>query len=151
MSGDWLDPVFPWLKAAHVIAVIFWMAGLLMLPRFYAYHAEDLDNSTVGSALDRTWCVREQRVLRFIINPAMMVSWILGLFLAFHISAWGALWFHVKFLTVLLLSVYHGLLARWRKDFANGTNRHSGKFFRQINEIPAVMTIVIVLMVILKP
>jgi protoporphyrinogen IX oxidase len=146
-DAGWLGDLYPWVKALHLVMVIFWLAGMFMLPRFYAYHTE----YPVGSAEDLAWRDREKRLLRIIVTPAMLLAWIFGILLVMNIGLAGNGWLHVKLLLVLGLSAYHGLLSRWRKDFAAGTNRHSGKFFRLMNEIPTLATIPIVILVIVKP
>ncbi|MCC8418045.1 MAG: protoporphyrinogen oxidase HemJ [Rickettsia endosymbiont of Bryobia graminum] len=137
-----------WLKAFHVISVIFWMAGLLYLPRLYVYHTK----TSVGSEADKTFQIMESRLLRLIMNPAMIITYILGIIISYiyGMVALGG-WFHIKMTAVLGLTIFHRLLARWRKDFANGTNIHSEKFYRIINEIPAILIIIAVIMVIVKP
>ena len=139
--------VYDWVKALHVIAVIAWMAGMLYLPRLFVYHCA----AEPGSKQSETFKVMERRLLRAIINPAMIATWLLRLGLAFE-GGWFALhWLQAKIVLVLALSGIHGLLARWRKDFAQDRNRHSQKFYRIINEVPTVMMILIVLVVVLKP
>ncbi|RMF14861.1 MAG: protoporphyrinogen oxidase HemJ [Alphaproteobacteria bacterium] len=145
MTG-WLDGAYLWVKAAHVILVIFWMAGMLMLPRFFAYHAQ----AAADSEEDLVWRERERRLLRIIVNPSMVLAWIFGLMLATHLGFEGG-WLHVKLVLVLVLSAFHGMLARWRKDFARGENRHSDRFYRLMNEIPSVIIILVVILVIVKP
>jgi putative membrane protein len=140
---------YPWIKALHVIAVISWMAGMLYLPRLYVYHA-DADK---GSELSETLKIMERRLLRIIINPAMILAWGFGLAM---IAANPSLmtsgkWLHVKLGCVILLQVFHAFLSRWRKAFLRDENRHSAKFFRRVNEIPTLLMIVIVVMVIVKP
>ncbi|WP_375326554.1 protoporphyrinogen oxidase HemJ [Candidatus Tisiphia endosymbiont of Nemotelus uliginosus] len=137
-----------WFKAFHVISVICWMVGLLYLPRLYAYHAK----TTVGSESDKTFQLMESRLLRIIMNPAMIITYILGLTNAYiyGLVALGT-WFHIKMTAVLGLTVFHGLLARWRKNFINGKNRHTERFFRTVNEVPTVFMILAVIMVVVKP
>ncbi len=141
-----LGEAYLWVKAAHVIAVIFWMAGMLMLPRFFVYHWQ----AKPGSVEDRAWQERERRLLRIVVNPAMVLAWILGLLLAAHLGFDGG-WLHAKLTAVLLLSAYHGMLARWRRAFAAGRYPHSERFFRVTGELPAVFVIVIVVLVVVKP
>lgn len=138
--------LYLWVKAFHLIAVIFWMAGMFMLPRYFAYHVD----AQPGSDEDRLWIERERRLLRIIINPAMIVTWILGLSLAYSYGFSDG-WLHLKLLLVVGLSVLHGYFARWRKAFVRGENRHSSRFYRLINEVPTVATIAIVILVIVKP
>ena len=120
---------YEWFKALHVIAVIAWMAGMFYLPRLFVYHTQ----AEVGSEMDRTFQVMERKLLRLIMNPAMIASITLGLINAqiYGFQALG-LWFHIKMLAVILLVIFHGLFARWRKAFAEGRNVHSEKFFRLI-------------------
>ena len=138
---------YEWLKAVHVIAVFAWMAGMLYLPRLFVYHA----SAKPGSELSETLKVMERRLMRAIINPAMTVAWIFGLWMAWVGDLWGQPWFQVKLVTVTLLSTMHAFLSRWRRHFAADANRHSAKFYRVMNEVPTLMLIVIVIMVIVKP
>ena len=142
--------IYNYVKAFHVIAVIAWMAGMFYLPRLYVYHV----GATKGSELSETLKIMENRLLRFIINPAMIASWLLGLILIFGfdvIDMRTAGWLHVKLTAVVLLTVLHILLAKWRKDFAADRNTRTAGFYRLINEVPTVLLIVIVIMVIVKP
>ena len=143
----WLGLAYPWVKAAHVTFVIFWMAGLFLLPRFYVYHQE----TTVGSPEDRAWIEREARVRSIILTPAMILVWVLGLMLAFDIGAWTMGWFHAKFLLVVALSGYQGWLGVYGRKLANGQRPLSGKAVRMLNEIPGVAAAIIVVLVIVKP
>jgi protoporphyrinogen IX oxidase len=142
-----LGLAYPWVKAAHVTFVIFWMAGLFLLPRLYVYHQE----STPGSAEDRAWIEREARVRSIILNPAMAAVWILGLMLAFNIGAWSMGWFHAKLLLVIALSAYQGWLGAYGKKLARGERPLSGRAVRLINEIPGVVAALIVVLVIVRP
>ena len=139
--------MYEWLKAFHVIAVIAWMAGMLYLPRLFVYHSD----TEPGSKQSETFKVMEQRLLRVIIGPAMGVTWLLGLWLAYDSGFYRAGWFHAKFALVIVLSGLHGFLARTVKDFAADKNRRSAKFYRIINEVPAVLMALIVILVIVKP
>ena len=139
--------IYELLKAFHIIAVISWMAGMLYLPRLFVYHCD----AEPGSKQSETFKVMEHRLLRYIINPAMMIAWVLGLWLAYESGFYKSGWFHAKLALVLVLSGLHGWLSRWRKDFAADRNRHSQKFYRFINEIPTIMMALIVLLVVLKP
>ncbi len=136
-----------WVKAVHVIAVIAWMAGMLYLPRLFVYHAESLP----GSDKSETFKVMERRLLRAIMNPAMIVSWVLGLWLAWRGGWFEAPWFHAKLTLVVLLSGMHGAMARWRKAFERDENVHSARFYRIANEVPTVLMIGIVILVIVRP
>ena len=142
-----LTAYYPWIKAVHVIAVIAWMAGMLYLPRLFFYHCEAVPGS---DASERFKCM-EARLLRIIINPAMIAVWALGLLLAFSGDFWTAGWLQAKFALVLAMSALHGFFARWRKDFAADANQHSKRFYAILNEIPALLMIAIVILVIVKP
>lgn len=143
----WLGVAYPWVKAAHVTFVIFWMAGLFLLPRFYVYHQE----TPVGSPEDRAWIERESRVRSIILTPAMIVVWILGLMLAFDVDAWSQGWFHAKFGLVILLSAYQGWLGYYGKKLAQGERTMSGKTVRMLNEVPGIAAALIVVLVIVRP
>jgi len=136
-----------WLKAFHIIAVIAWMAGMLYLPRLFVYHSA----ADVGSIQSETFKVMERRLLRAIMTPAMIATWLLGLWLAYQGGWFKAPWLHAKFLLVFLLSGVHGMLSRYVKDFAADKRRKSAKFFRIINEVPTVLMILIVILVVVKP
>ena len=138
-----------YVKAFHVIAIIAWMAGLLYLPRLFVYHA----SAAKGSELSETFKVMEKRLLRYITTPAMIAAWGLGLWLVFSgIIDWRADgWFHAKLALVLALSAFHGLLAKWTKDFASDQNTHSARFYRIANEVPTLLMIGIVILVIVRP
>jgi putative membrane protein len=142
-----LGLAYPWVKAAHVTFVIFWMAGLFLLPRLYVYHLE----SSPGSAEDRAWIERESRVRSIILNPAMIAVWILGLMLAFNICAWSMGWFHAKLALVIALSAYQGWLGFYGKKLARGERPLSSKAVRLINEIPGIAAALIVVLVIVRP
>jgi putative membrane protein len=139
-----------YVKSLHIIAVIAWMAGMLYLPRLYVYHA----GVKPGSESSELLKIMERRLLRFIINPAMIATWVFGLWLA-TLYGWENLkhagWFHIKLAMVVGLQVCHGFFARWRKDFEQDRNTRSAKFYRAMNEIPTLLLVVIVLMVIVKP
>lgn len=134
------------LKALHVVAVISWMAGLLYLPRIFVYHC----NAKAGSELDQTLQIMENKLLRFIMNPAMIAVFILGFALAYNIG-FEFTWLHIKLALVFLLAIYHGFLAKCRRNFANQQNKYSQRFYRIINEVPAVLMVLIVFLVIIKP
>jgi putative membrane protein len=147
---DWghaLTLTYAWIKAAHVIFVIFWIAGLFMLPRYYVYHQE----APVGSAEERKWIERERKLRNIIITPAMVLVWIFGLTLAYTIDAWSQGWFQMKLLIVLLLSGYHGYMVAYGKKLARGERPVSGKALRIMNEIPGIAAVIIVILVIIKP
>jgi putative membrane protein len=144
----WSPPgMYLWLKAFHVIAVIAWMAGMLYLPRLFVYHCE----AAAGAKQSETFKVMERRLLRAIINPAMIATWVLGLWLAFDGGFLKSGWLHGKLVLVLILSGLHGFLTRCVRDFAADRNVRSQKFYRVINEVPAVLMIAIVILVIVKP
>ncbi|MBL8709756.1 MAG: protoporphyrinogen oxidase HemJ [Rhodospirillaceae bacterium] len=139
--------LYLWLKALHVVAVIAWMAGMLYLPRLYVYHCK----ASPGSELSETFKVMERRLLRAIINPAMIAAWILGLSMAWQGDLWAEGWFHAKLLLLLGMQLIHAAYARWRRHFATDANRHSEKFYRLMNEVPTLLMIGIVILVIVKP
>jgi putative membrane protein len=139
--------VYEWVKALHVIAVIAWMAGMLYLPRLFVYHCE----AEPGSRQSETFKVMERRLLRAIVNPAMIAAWLLGLGLVYSGGWYAFHWLQAKVALVLLLSAVHGFLAHWMRDFAADRNQHSQKFYRIINEIPAVLMIGIVILAVVKP
>ena len=146
MSG-FLSSAYPWIKAIHIIAVISWMAGLLYLPRLFVNHVTappDAAGMLAGM---------EERLLRIIMRPALVVTSIFGglLLVTPGVVDWSQGWIHLKLLCVAGLFATHGLMERWRGDFARGTNRHSARFFRMVNEAPTLLMIVIVLMVVAKP
>jgi len=141
------DAWYPWIKAFHVIASIAWMAGMLYLPRLFVYHCD----AEAGSKQSETFKVMERRLLKAIINPAMIATWLLGLWLAWSAGWWASGWFHAKLALVVVLSAVHGLFAKWTKDFAADRNRHPAKFYRWINELPTLLMIGIVILVIVKP
>jgi len=136
-----------WIKALHVIAVISWMAGLLYLPRLFVYHAAE----PVGSEASERFKVMEYRLYRYIMNPAMMVSWIAGLWLAWSSFAFKGGWLHAKLLFVVLLTVHHVFQKRWLRGFAADQRQHPQRFYRFQNEVPTLLMIGIVIFVIVKP
>jgi protoporphyrinogen IX oxidase len=144
--------VYEWIKAFHIIAVIAWMAGMLYLPRLFVYHCA----AEKGSVQSETFKIMERRLLRAIINPAMVATWLLGLWLAWNGPdsryGWFASgWLLAKLVLVLALSALQGFFTRWVRDFAGDGNRHSGKFYRIINEVPTVIMIGIVILAVVKP
>jgi len=142
-----MSAVYPWVKALHIIAVIAWMAGMLYLPRLYVYHAD----AERGSAQSETFKVMERRLLRAIIDTAMIVAWAAGLWLAWQGGRWGEGWLHAKLALLLLMQVTHAALARWRRDFALDRNRHSARFYRVVNEAPTLLLVGIVILVVVRP
>jgi len=144
-----LDGLYPWIKALHIMAVIAWMAGLFYLPRLFVYHAE---RAAVGSELDQTFQVMEAKLLRVIMNPAMIVAWIAGLvMMALGAFDWSAIWSWAKLLAVIAMTWAHMWMAARRKEFAAGTNTRTGRSYRLFNEVPTVLMIVIVVAVIVRP
>lgn len=139
--------LYDWVKAFHVISVIAWMAGMLYLPRLFVYHCE----AEIGSKQSETFKVMERKLLKAIINPAMILTWVLGLWLVWYAGWHKAGWFQAKFVLVLILSGIHGMLTRYWRDFAHDRNTKSQKFFRIINEVPAILMVGIVILVIVKP
>lgn len=139
--------MYEWLKAFHVLAVISWMAGMLYLPRLMVYHVD----APPGSVQSETFKVMERRLLRGIMTPAMIVTWVLGLYLAWAAFGFKGGWLQGKILLVVLLSGVHGYLVGRVRDFANDRNTKSGRFYRVINEVPAVLMVGIVILVIVKP
>jgi putative membrane protein len=144
---DWLAALYPWTKALHIISVIAWMAGLLYLPRLFVYHCE------ADAAQGETFKVMERRLLRAIMNPAMIAVWVFGLMLLFTpgIVDWSAGWIHAKLTLVVLMTVYHHMLVRWWKGFVNDANPHPARFYRIANEVPTVLMIGIVILVVVRP
>ncbi len=139
--------MYEWIKALHVIAVIAWMAGMLYLPRLFVYHCE----AEAGSKQSATFKLMEQRLLKAIINPAMTVTWLAGLYLAWAGHWFSAPWLHAKLLLVVVLSGVHGFFSRLVKDFAADRNTISQRFYRFINEVPTILMIGIVILVVVKP
>ncbi len=138
-----------WVKALHIIGVIAWMAGLLYLPRLFVYHCE----AEAGSARAEMLATMERRLLRAIMTPAMIASFALGVWLLLMpgVADWTAGWLHGKLALVVALAAMHGMMARWRKDFAAGRNQRSQTFYRVVNEVPTVLMIAIVILVVVKP
>ena len=145
----WTQPsgLYPWFKAMHVIAIISWMAGMLYLPRLFIYHCA----ARPGSEQSEIFKVMERRLLTIIINPAMVASWILGLWLAWDGRLYASGWFHAKLILVLAMSAIHGLFVRWVHEFNLDKNQHDQKFYRIINEVPTILMIGIVILVVVKP
>jgi len=146
---DALIPLYPWIKALHIIAVIAWMAGMLYLPRLFVYHCD----AAPGTPASETFKTMERKLLRAIINPAMIATFLFGGLL---LATPGAVdcsegWIWGKLAAVAALAAVHGLLARYRKDFAADRNRHPARFYRILNEVPTVLMIVIVILVVVKP
>lgn len=142
-----LGVAYPWVLAAHIIFVIFLMAGLFMLPRFFVYHQE----CAVGSEEDAKWVSRETKLLKIIINPSFIIVWTLGSMLMINIGAWTMGWFHLKFLLVLGLSGYHGWIVGYAKKLARGERRMKDRILRMMNEVPGIATAIIVILAVVKP
>jgi putative membrane protein len=142
-----LSVLYIWLKSAHIIFVIFWMAGLFMLPRFFVYHQE----SALGSEEAGKWVDRESKLIKIILNPSIIIVWVVGLFLAWHIGAMAEGWFHAKLLFVLGLSGYHGWIVGYAKKLARGERKLTGKQLRLLNEVPGIAAAIIVILVVAKP
>jgi putative membrane protein len=146
---SWLVPLYPWIKAFHIVSVIAWMAGLLYLPRLFVYHAEE----PAGSPTAETFKTMERRLLRGIMNPAMVAVFVLGVLLALTpgIVDWVSIWIYAKLVLVAGLTALHHALGRWRKEFAEDRNTRPARFYRMINEVPTVAMIAIVILVVVKP
>ena len=144
---DFLETIQFWLKAGHIVFVIFWMAGLFMLPRLFVYHQECDPDSPENAK----WVEREAKLLKIILMPSIGVVWLFGLALAFAIHAWGEGWLYAKLALVLGLSGYHGYLRGYARKLANGERPLSGKQLRLLNEVPGVAAALIVVLVVIKP
>ena len=144
-----LGLLYPWTKAFHIISMVAWMAGMFYLPRLYVYHCELVP----GSAESERFKVMEFRLLKQIINPAMIATWTIGILLVLTpgVIDWSWGWWHVKLAAVLLMSGFHGAMSRWRRDFVQDRNTRSHRFYRIANEVPTLLLIVIVIMVIVRP
>ena len=144
---DTLSNYIPWILAAHIIAVIAWMSAMLYLPRLFVYHTE----TKPGSESSERFKVMERRLLKGILNPSMIAVWILGPLLAWLTGAYLDTWLQIKFVLVLIMSGIHGVYVRCWRDFANDRNKHSAKFYKIINEVPAVLMVLIVILVKVQP
>ncbi|QPC88526.1 protoporphyrinogen oxidase HemJ [Mesorhizobium sp. NBSH29] len=142
-----MENFYPWAKAIHVIAVISWMAGMLYLPRLFVYHTD----AEPGSAQSETFKVMERRLLRAIINPAMFVTWVFGLWLAWKGFGFSGAWLHAKIALVLMMSAVHGYLSAAVRAFAEDRNGKSARHWRFVNEVPTLLMVVIVVLVVVKP
>ena len=150
MLGDYagfLGIAYPWVKAAHVTFVIFWIAGLFIVPRYYIHHQA----TTPGSAEDRAWLEREDRARTIILTPAMLITWVLGLVLGVHLNAFGQAWFSAKLALVVLLTGYQGWIGAYGRKLAGGRREQEDKRLRMMNEVPGILTALIVVLVIVKP
>ena len=136
-----------WVKSLHIISVISWMAAMLYLPRLMVYHCD----AEQGSELSETLKVMERRLLKAIMTPAMIATWVFGIWLAFLYNVWAEPWFVTKFFLVFVLTVIHFIAAGWVKKFASDSNQKSSKFFRVANEVPTVLMVLIVILVVVKP
>jgi putative membrane protein len=141
------DTIYLWVKALHVIAVISWMAGMLYMPRLFVYHC----SAEIGSVQSETFKIMERRLYKAIMNPAMMVAWVVGLYIAWEQSYFTHPWFHAKLAVVVLMTVIHVMLGRYVRDFATDRNTRSHKFYRVINEVPTLLMIGAVIFVVVKP
>ena len=148
--GDFLASLYPWTKALHIMAVISWMAGMFYLPRLFVHHAE---RAAAGSELSETFKMMERKLLKVIINPAGIAVWIFGLILVFTpgIIDWSEIWPWIKALAVVLMTVFHHVLVRWQRIFAEDRNTRPGRYYRIANEVPTVLMLVIVIMVVVRP
>jgi putative membrane protein len=146
MAG-FLGEAYNWVKAFHIMSVIAWMAGMFYLPRLFVYHC----GAEVGSVQSETFKVMERRLLRAIINPAMIASWLFGAMLVLHLDALSEPWFHAKLTLLIVMQLFHFAFARWRRQFERDENRHNETFYRYMNEVPTVLMIGIVIFVIVKP
>jgi protoporphyrinogen IX oxidase len=142
-----LSMTYYWLKAGHIIFVIFWMAGLFMLPRFFVYHQEAAPDSPENAV----WSDRERKLLKIIMWPSLSIVWLLGLLLAITTNAYSFGWFHAKLLLVLVLTGYHFWLANYHQNLLRGERRLTGKKLRMINEVPGIAAAFIVVLVVVKP
>ena len=146
---SWLIPAYPWLKAFHIVSVVAWMAGLLYLPRLFVYHAQACQGSDAAAVFK----VMERRLLRGIMTPAMIATYVFGLPLLLipGVVDWRMGWIHVKLAAVLALTAIHFLLARWRRDLEADCDTRPARFYRIVNEIPTLLLILIVIMVVVRP
>ena len=142
-----LGSAYLWVKAGHIIFVIFWMAGLFMMPRFFVYHQE----CAVGSDEDRIWIVREEKLRRIIVNPSIIILWIVGITMMLDIRAWVYGWFQLKFVLVLALSAYHGWMIGYARKLSKGERTLTGKQLRMINEVPGLIAVIVVILAVVKP
>jgi putative membrane protein len=142
-----VNDLYHWILAFHIISMIAWMAGMLYLPRLFVYHCD----AEVGSVQSETFKTMERRLLKGIVNPAMIATWVFGLTLVWLGDWLKAPWLHLKLVLVIVMSGIHGMLARYVRDFAADRNRHPQRFYRIINEVPTLLLIGIVLLVVLKP
>jgi protoporphyrinogen IX oxidase len=142
-----LGNAYLWVKAAHIIFVIFLMAGLFMMPRFFVYHQE----CAVGSDEDRKWIDRENKLRRIILNPSLILVWVFGLMLMINIGALSMGWFHIKLLFVVALSAYHGWIIGYTKKLARGERSLNDRTLRLVNEVPGLVAVFVVILAVVKP
>ena len=142
-----LGAAYLWVKAAHITFVIFWMAGLFIVPRYYVHHQA----ATPGSAEDRAWIEREDKARTIILTPAMLIVWVLGLMLAVHLNIWGQYWFAAKLLLVVILTGYQGWIGAYGRKLAGGHRELDDKKLRIMNELPGILMAFIVVFVIVRP
>jgi putative membrane protein len=142
-----MGDLYLWLKILHIFFVIAWMAGMLYLPRLFVYHAD----AEKGSKQSETFKVMERRLLRGIMNPSMIVVWVVGFWMAINGGWMVAGWLHAKLALVLAMSAVHGMFSKWRKDFEADRNARPASFYRMWNEVPAVILIAIIVLVVIKP
>lgn len=146
---DLLVSAYPWIKMLHIVSVISWMAGMFYLPRLFVYHAE---RAKPGSELDETFQIMEAKLLRLIMTPAMIASWVFGLILiGLDAFDWGAAWSWIKLASIVAMTGMHGWLSVRRKEFAAGTNTRTGRTYRLANEVPTVLMLIIVIAVVVRP
>lgn len=146
---DLLVSAYPWIKMLHIVSVISWMAGMFYLPRLFVYHAE---RAKPGSELDETFQIMEAKLLRLIMTPAMIASWVFGLILiGLGAFDWGAAWSWIKLASIIAMTGMHGWLSVRRKEFAAGTNTRTGRTYRLANEVPTVLMLIIVIAVVVRP
>lgn len=142
-----LGAAYLWVKAAHLTFVIFWIAGLFIVPRYYIHHQA----TTPGSAEDRGWIEREDKARTVILMPAILIVWVLGLMLAVHLNVWGQYWFTAKLLLVVILTGYQGWIGAYGRKLATGHREQDDKKLRMMNELPGILTAFIVVLVIVRP
>ncbi len=145
--NEYLTMTYLWLKSAHLIFVIFWMAGLFMMPRFFVYHQE----CAVGSEEDAKWIDREAKLRKIILLPSLIIVWVVGLLLAYNVGAFSQPWFHAKLLFAGALSGYHGWMIVYSKKLARGERTMSDKALRLVNEVPGVTAAIIIILVVVRP
>jgi putative membrane protein len=146
---DILSLIYPWVKSIHIMAVLSWMAGLFYLPRLFVYHVEQ---AKIGDQLDQTFQVMERRLLRAIMNPAMVVAWFCGLMMVFTpgIVDWSEFWPWTKGVSIIMMTWFHHWLGLRRKDFVKGNNTVTGRNYRMMNEVPTILMVIIVISVVVK-